>query len=602
MNIEQLVEKLLTEEKIDSANALFNIIKNKQIGFKLNPHFLSEIDLCKPEIIILYNTISKITSNIKFPIGFFLKQIYSREQLRDAIDNSIDCIKAFALNYNKPWVKSLKSYKALESNTMFKNSLWNNFKKEVEEKSLKHGSSAKGTSKAVVKPIYSDSDWELYRISSFEEAKKISYYGTNWDKPTGWCTRADKHYFERYTSEENEKYLWVIRSRDGHTWQLSFFKNRVEFMDEKDNRPSPLGIEKMLELLPDELCKKITSYSKKISLYDIKNNDKQSDNDGDSQVKIKLNSDGEISSMETPSDWGDIKTKNTKKKTFPFEQKDYENEFEISDIADIKVQYAYQKSDKLSDNSDISAVIKLIHAKLLKSRKDYYEIAVFNNKIQAEKFLYTSLEQSDKKLVAITKRFKLYTMDLRSDRKQAKYDDPAINAEEILKDKDAKIAKMINDKYQKVISQLPFGKFKKITKFTLNTKRAPNIQFGFNEVKKEFDNFKFTNIFPKKILVHFDNGYCYFNGDKMIFEPNVENVKEMEFEANSKETNIVKEMYKFWLKETFEQTKPLYNSYKQHLAKQQLESDHKAWKNGQARLRNIGRVYEEINNTSYFNY
>lgn len=641
-----LVEALLNEAiKLDSPDALFNAIKNKQIGVKLQPEFLQVIDKCKPEITILYNKLSSEVKNIQFPAGFLLKQISSQSQLRAAVTKSMDGIIEFAKNYNKPWVKELSSYKQLENATMFNSETWHTLEKDIQENSSKHGKAAKGSGNfnGTVKAIYSDDTWELYKVDTFEKEKAVAFYGENWDKPTHWCTRTQQHWFDNYTKNYGEKYLWVFRNKNGHAWQMAFNTGHIEFMDEMDGRPSPDGIKAFLKSLPDELCKKVTP-NKGYTLYDIKNRKEGSNvettGDSDSEVEIKISTErwskGSIEALKSPTNWGEIKTSNTKRMKFPTgtsaaDDKIYEDTFEMSDIKNLKVEYVNDKergNDELEKAANGSIkqkgyVVKLIHAKVKRNGKDHYEIAVFlNEKSAAQLSINTSdgVKTSDRE-DSVCSQFRRIASALHTNRqtngKESHQHLPShTGPDQYLVSPAVGIKKLIlkDPEYKKIESQIPFGEFKSVSKFsTLNKSKSPTVSFDLKKTPENnyygddfmryATNYRIKNVFPKKVTVSFKNGNCYFEGGKMIFEPAVDELEEKEYELSSKEAQAVRKIYKIWLRIRFNETKPMYDDYKKQLTKQQLDSDHETWKGGGTRLRPLGRVYEELNEeTSYFNY
>ena len=86
-------------------------------------------------------------------------------------------------------------------------------------------------------------------------------------KPTAWCTRADKYYYDHYSSGSP---LYVIRNwKTGKAYQLAFMDSSVEFLVQDDVKGDEIT-DGDLSSIPDELLKLIKDPHGGRTLLDFK--------------------------------------------------------------------------------------------------------------------------------------------------------------------------------------------------------------------------------------------------------------------------------------------------------------------------------------------
>lgn len=256
MNLDSLVEMFLTEAKEQlSVNEIIEKAKAKQLGVKIEGRVLEGLN---DKIFILTKLYNKVVAAKADPLvafKFLLGHLRNIDDLKDAV--SSDAVIQYALNSKKDWFRkeigedgssTFDDYSVYVDNTAkwsdiedepFKKLYWKAWSEAIKPEATRHGKASKmHNGGSGIAPLYKDDTWELYSPKSFEEEKQIAFYGENWDKPTHWCTRANVSWYKNYSTSRGEK-LWIIRNKNGHTWQLALNPENyhIEFMDEQDDRP-----------------------------------------------------------------------------------------------------------------------------------------------------------------------------------------------------------------------------------------------------------------------------------------------------------------------------------------------------------------------------
>lgn len=268
-------EELLNEAiKINNANDIIELIKDKKLGVKMEPSW-KEINTYDDDTIKdLVDNFGDILQALKEQgltnnITWIIQLLISKAKVDDML-NGIpkDYIIEIAKGKNKPWAKETEEWKDMLSKP-YSSELWHKVEKKLQEEGQKHGKHNKGAGKIEdVKELYNDGTWTLNVPSTWEGAKAVSYFGKGEEKnPTHWCTRASKGYYDTYTREAP---LYIIRNlKTGKAYQMAFLRNAVEFLDQDDVKGDDIT-KGDLSTIPDELLTKIKYNGR--SLKDYKHN------------------------------------------------------------------------------------------------------------------------------------------------------------------------------------------------------------------------------------------------------------------------------------------------------------------------------------------
>lgn len=254
-NISLLFEAI----NFENSNDVLTAIKNNKIGSKINKEF-KELNgnteaTVRRALDLFFNKCENLKiQNKVYGVQFLLAKT-TDINIYTAVKN--DGLYEFLKSSKKDWVKNLDIYKEVLDNP-FDNSLWHKFEKEIQEQSVNHGKANKGsgTSKSNCEK-YNDGNWSLEIPNSFEEGKAISfYYDKGVKKPTHWCTRADKSYYDNYT-QGGKSHLYVIKNlKTGRAYQLAFMGYSVEFLDDQDEKGDEVTTGD-LSKIPNDLLKLI---------------------------------------------------------------------------------------------------------------------------------------------------------------------------------------------------------------------------------------------------------------------------------------------------------------------------------------------------------
>lgn len=271
--LDLLVEELINEAvKFNNSKELYELIKNKKFGVKISDDMYKNLDFYTVDYCYKQFDNYDIKNKLK-AAQFLFSKFIDFEDLRKEIKENKDII------FKVTRVATQDSFKDDDIlKQPFNLMIW------------RHTAENSEYSKKEMPPkVYSDSMFELYKVTTFDQEKAIAWYGKNWDIPTHWCTRANEGHFDDYSSNGKEPY-WVIRKNDGHTWQAVFSDDGIEFMDEQDDRPSEENFQEFSKTWPKEMQKLIKSSLHKVSFYDAYHkNENENENENKNKDKKILN-------------------------------------------------------------------------------------------------------------------------------------------------------------------------------------------------------------------------------------------------------------------------------------------------------------------------
>lgn len=279
---------LLTEAyKMNDTKDVWEALKTKKVGVKVDPSF-NDITGEKLEVFnIRFNRFFDKCRELNIPdTTYGVQLILSKSNLNTygvMIDN--DAIYEFLKSYKKPWVKELESYNKVMSEK-YDSKLWHELEKDIQNNQSNHGKASKGSGDMNgVKVLYpkDENGWQLLMPLNFEGEKAAAFYGKEGgpQKPTSWCTRCDKGYYDRYTNR-NEHPLYIIRNwKTGKSYQLGFTLDwdaddeeelEVHFLDQDDVKGDDIALGDLTQV-PDNLLKFMKvpfGKAKGKTLYDYK--------------------------------------------------------------------------------------------------------------------------------------------------------------------------------------------------------------------------------------------------------------------------------------------------------------------------------------------
>ena len=270
MSIRYKFANLLTEGyNFTNTDEVIEAIKANKVGVKIYPWAKQEQGSV-PKKLALNNFFKRCEEmgikDTTYGIQLLLSKCKTLGAFRVATNT--DGLYEFLKSYKKPWVKQLPEYKKFIESDDF-NLYIHPLEKAIQEEQSKHGKAIKGGGALQdVKVPYDDGTWKLLIPSSFEGEKAAAYYTEDGvEKPTHWCTRANKYYYDHYTSKGP---LYIIRNlKTGKSYQLAFMEGQVEFLDQNDVKGDEIA-EGDLSKIPDELLKHIKDPMGGKTLYDFK--------------------------------------------------------------------------------------------------------------------------------------------------------------------------------------------------------------------------------------------------------------------------------------------------------------------------------------------
>jgi len=270
MSIRYKFANLLTEGyNFTNTDEVIEAIKANKVGVKIYPWAKQEQGSI-PKKLALNNFFKRCEEMGIKDTTYGIQLLLSKCKTLGAfqVATNADGLYEFLKSYKKPWVKQLPEYKKfIESNDF--NLYIHPLEKAIQEEQSKHGKATKGGGALQdVKVPYDDGTWKLLIPTSFEGEKAAAYYTEDGvEKPTHWCTRANKYYYDHYTSKGP---LYIIRNlKTGKSYQLAFMEGQVEFLDQNDVKGDEIA-EGDLSKIPDELLKHIKDPMGGKTLYDFK--------------------------------------------------------------------------------------------------------------------------------------------------------------------------------------------------------------------------------------------------------------------------------------------------------------------------------------------
>mgnify|MGYP002852929548 CR=1 FL=1 len=209
------------------------------------------------------------------------------EKWESAIIKNPDALVALSKALTAQWFKKPEWQERIQiliDDPTYDTNLWHDLEKDIidvfDKRAAKKGRKITNTNN-LYETLYDDGTWKLFTPICFEGDVELASHMKPFKgdgkvlTKTQWCTAAQKMYFDNYTDKGTHK-LYVIQkwNKGEYTeaWQLSFLKNRIEFMNKRDS-PSY----KVVRTAPEELLKKIVCDNKEsvfygaLSLYDVFN-------------------------------------------------------------------------------------------------------------------------------------------------------------------------------------------------------------------------------------------------------------------------------------------------------------------------------------------
>ena len=263
--------------KLNSVEDVISAIKTNSAGVRVNPKFKQETQ--EDYISEKLSKYFKRCENFNVKDATYGVQLLLQKSEPTRLEDLIrsDGLYIFLNSYKKPWVKELKEYKELISANSWTPQLLHSFEKIVQSEQSNHGKKSKGSGDLKdVKTAYDDGVWKLLIPSSFEGEKAAAFYTDKNGKevPTEWCTRADKSYYDHYTTLGP---LYIIRNmKNGKSYQIAFTKSGIDFLDQNDvDGDEVTGGD--LTAIPDNLLKLIKDHRGSRTLYDFKHRKEDKD-------------------------------------------------------------------------------------------------------------------------------------------------------------------------------------------------------------------------------------------------------------------------------------------------------------------------------------
>jgi len=273
MSIRYKYARLLTEGyNFTNADEVYSALESNQVGVKTQPEYKEDIkwDYACEKLRIFFRKCEEYgIKDTTYGVQLLLSKV-PPNNLENVIRE--DGLYELLKSRKKPWVKELKEYQTLMNEKVWLGATisdLHDFEKAVQNEQSKHGKISKGGGDIKgVKIPYDDGTWKLLIPSSFEGEKAAAFY-TKYgiDKPTEWCTRADKYYYEHYSKIAP---LYIIRNmKTGKAYQMAFTKEetyegrkidgsrmKVHFLDQNDSKGDEIT-QGDLKPIPNELLKHI---------------------------------------------------------------------------------------------------------------------------------------------------------------------------------------------------------------------------------------------------------------------------------------------------------------------------------------------------------
>ena len=262
------IRQILTEGyNFTNADEVISAIKSNQIGVKIQPwvkniqNNTKEETTFKSYLIRFFGKCRELgIKDATYGVQLLLSKCDCLKHIAQSVNN--DGLYEFLKSYKKPWVKQLPEYKKFiegKEDHLYQGYSEYHFDRElhalekaIQEEQSKHGKATKGGGVSQeAKTLYDDNTWKLMIPTSFNGEKAIAYYREDGiERPTHWCTRADKRYYDHYTQLGP---LYVIRNmKTGKAYQLAFMENKVEFLDQDDVKGDEIT-RGDLAAIPDDL-------------------------------------------------------------------------------------------------------------------------------------------------------------------------------------------------------------------------------------------------------------------------------------------------------------------------------------------------------------
>lgn len=272
-NITYKYKRLLTESfRLTNAEEVYNALEANRVGVKLLPEYKNNIKwgyTCEK-----LNKFFKKCENLGIKDTTYGVQLLLSKCEPNNLENIINSEGFYELlkSYKKPWVKELPEFQTVMNAKFWLGSTvkdLEDLQETIRENQSNHGNAKKGGGDLEdVKELYNDGTWVLQQPTSFKGAKAASFYFEDGKKtPTNWCTRADIRHYDNYSKDQP---LNIIKNlKNGKAYQLAFFDDRIEFLDQHDEKGDEIT-RGDLSKIPEGLLKLVKRKQDGRSLLDYK--------------------------------------------------------------------------------------------------------------------------------------------------------------------------------------------------------------------------------------------------------------------------------------------------------------------------------------------